>query len=182
MLRIFRLVSLWTSVLAVVVSSTIATTVPVIITTVTPATTSSPSQTIAQSDCFFTTLPEVGGKIASVCSCGPSNIPGINLAVSGSATTSYCALGGPVQSGYSQVHALDGQPFPTAAAMNSTNGPSLTVASSATSKHLPTNLTTFAITTVATMTAEETGSGTYRHGAAVCFGLISTALVAILML
>lgn len=38
---------------------------------------------------------------------------GINFAVSGAVTTSYCALGSPVPKGYTQISATNGQPITT---------------------------------------------------------------------
>jgi hypothetical protein len=46
------------------------------------------------------------------CQCGTTQA-GINFAVSGAVTTSYCALGSPVPKGYTQIPATNGQPITT---------------------------------------------------------------------
>lgn len=62
---------------------------------------------------FPSSLQSIAGSgTQRFCQCGPS-MAGINLAVSDIVTTSYCALGSAVPTGYSQIPASNGLPITT---------------------------------------------------------------------
>lgn len=187
MLQIFIFLSLWTlvhGVVLAVVTTTVSTGA------ISAAATSFPTSLIPQSACIFTSTLDVSSNTVSVCECSSTIIAGISLAVSGSSTTSYCALGGPVPTGFSQVSATDDQPLPTLYA-NSTSCSSSpatqsgaaivgTNASITTSKSPFTTLTGTHSKTSAPASA--TGSGAFKNGMGMCLGLLATTLVAVFLL
>ena len=106
-----------------------------------PSTTTSPGIPVETTDCHIITSTAAPSDaslgitgVATYCTCGPSGeiIAGMNLATSGTHTTSYCAMGEPVPSGYDQIP-VDGNGHPvssylaaqasaSAAAAKCTNG------------------------------------------------------------
>lgn len=78
--------------------------------------TQAPTHSPSMTSCIFTTtvpgslLISMGlTDVQSYCTCGET-MAGINFAISGTSTTKYCALGGPIPTGFSQIGADNGHP------------------------------------------------------------------------
>lgn len=108
----------------------------------------------------------------------------METAVSGISTTSYCALGGPAPTGFSQLPAISLPPL-FEKAPNCSNGGDVNTLNMSSGKAA---MTTSAGDPLVTLTGQikptvsTTGSGALKHGVAVCLGLMVTTLVAVFLL